>query len=82
MIMITTDERHLPTLGPHGHSPQRHTAAGTADTTTTDTGNTVPLSASTPLKRPMLTPKRGAQARIQRLGTWTLVRPQKEPMHV
>jgi len=25
-----TPERHLPTPGQHGHSPQRHTAAGTA----------------------------------------------------
>jgi len=27
-------ERHLPTPGQHGHSPQRHTAAGTAALTT------------------------------------------------
>jgi len=36
-----TPERHLPTPGQRGHSPQRHTAAGTAAPTTTDTGNTV-----------------------------------------
>ena len=29
-------ERHLPTPGQHGHSPQRHTAAGTAAPTTAD----------------------------------------------
>jgi len=29
-----TPERHLPTLGRHGHSPQRHTAASTAAPTT------------------------------------------------
>ena len=32
--------RSLPTPGQHGHSPQRHTAAGTAAPTTADTGNT------------------------------------------
>jgi len=38
-----TPEGHLPTPGQREHSPQRHTAAGTAaPTTTTDTGNTVP----------------------------------------
>jgi len=37
-----TPERHLPTPGQRRHSPQRHTAAGTAASTTTDTGNTVP----------------------------------------
>jgi len=36
---------NLPTPGQRGHSPQRHTAAGTAATTTTDTGNTVPQRA-------------------------------------
>jgi len=30
MMMMITPERHLPTPGQHGHSPQRHTAAGTA----------------------------------------------------
>ena len=40
-----TPERHLPTPGQRGHSPQRHTAAGTAPTTT-DTGNTVPQRAN------------------------------------
>ena len=41
-----TPDRHLATLGQHGHSPQRHTAAGTAAPTTTDTGNTVPQHAN------------------------------------
>jgi len=39
---LYTPERHLPTPGQHGHSPQRHTAVGTAAPTTADTGNTVP----------------------------------------
>ena len=38
-----TPKRHLLTPGQRGHSPQRHTAAGTAAPTTTDTGETVPL---------------------------------------
>jgi len=40
--------KHLPTpAGQGGHSPQRHTAAGTATPTTTDdTGNTVPQRAN------------------------------------
>jgi len=42
--MLTTPKRHLPTPGQCGHSPQRHTAAGTAAPTTTDTGNTVRLT--------------------------------------
>ena len=29
MMMMFSPERHLPILGQHGHSPQRHTAAGT-----------------------------------------------------
>jgi len=33
-----TPERHLPTPGQRGHSPQRHTTTGTAAPTTTDTG--------------------------------------------
>jgi len=37
-----TSERHLLTPGQRRHSPQRHTAAGTAVPTTTDTGDTVP----------------------------------------
>jgi len=36
-----TSEIHLPTRGQRGDSPQRHTAAGTAAPTTTDTKNTV-----------------------------------------
>jgi len=38
-----TPERHLPTPGQREHSPQRHTAAGTAAPTITDTGNTVTI---------------------------------------
>jgi len=42
-----TPERHLPTTpGQRGHSHQRHTAAGTAAPTTTDTGNRVPQRAN------------------------------------
>jgi len=40
-----TPERHLPTPGQRVHSPQRHTAAGTAAFTTTDMGNAVPQRA-------------------------------------
>jgi len=49
-----TPKRHIPTPGQRGHSPQRHTAAGSAAPTTIDTGNAVPRRAN-PLKRPMLT---------------------------
>jgi len=66
-------ERHLPTLGQRGHSPQRHTAAGTAAPTTTDTGNTVPQRAN-PTQTAYAYPRRRAQAQGQRLGTWTLAR--------
>ena len=59
-------------------SPQRHTAAGTAAPTTADTGNTVPQRA-TPTQTVYAHPRRRAQAQGQRLGTWTLVRPQKAP---
>ena len=42
-----TPERYLPTTpGQRGHSPPRHTAAGTAAPTTTDTGDTVPQRAN------------------------------------
>jgi len=43
---VYTPERHLTTPGQSGHSPQRHTAAGTAAPTTTDTGNIVPQHAN------------------------------------
>ena len=36
--------RDLPTPGQHGHSPQRHSAAGTAAPTTADMKNTVPTA--------------------------------------
>jgi len=39
-------ERHLRISGQCGHSPQRHTAAGTAAPSTTDTGNAVPQRAN------------------------------------
>jgi len=39
---IYIPERHLPTPGQRRHSPQRHTAAGTAAPTNTDMGNAVP----------------------------------------
>jgi len=40
-----TPKRHLPPPGQREHSPQRHTAAGRAAPTATDTGNTVPQRA-------------------------------------
>jgi len=43
---LFTPERHLPTPGQHGHSPLRHTAAGTAAPTTANKGNTVPQRAN------------------------------------
>ena len=57
-------------------SPQRHTAAGTTAPTTADTGNTVPQRAN-PTQTAYAHPRRRAQAQGKRLGTWTLVRPQK-----
>ena len=82
IMMMFTPERHLP---PHIRtaraSPQRHTAAGTAAPTTADTGNTVPQRAN-PTQTAYVHPRRRAQAQGQRLGTWTLVRPQKKPMRV
>ena len=59
-------------------SPQRHTAAGTAAPTTADTENTVPQRAN-PTQTAYAHPRRRAQAQGQRLGTWTLLRPQKAP---
>jgi len=41
---LFTPKRHLPTPGQHGHSPQRHTAAGTAAPSTADMGNAVHLN--------------------------------------
>jgi len=52
------------TPGQHGHSPQRQTV------------NTVPQRAN-PTQTAYTRPRRGTQTRGQRLGTWTLVRPQK-----
>jgi len=62
-----TPEKHLPTPGQRGHSPQRHTAAGTAVPTTTDTGNIVPQRAN-PNQTAYARPRSGAQARAQRLA--------------
>jgi len=39
---LYTPEKHLPTPGQRGHTPQRYTAAGIAAPATTDTGNIVP----------------------------------------
>jgi len=78
---IFTPAGHLPTPGQRGHSPQRHTAAGTAAPTTKDTGNTVPQRAR-PTKTAYARSRKRAQAQGQRFGTWTLVRPPKDPMRV
>jgi len=59
-------------------SPQRHTAACTAAPTTADTGNTV-LQRANPTQTAYAHPRRRAQAQGRRLGTWTLVHPQKAP---
>ena len=64
MMMMFTPERHLPTPGQREHSPQRHTAAGTAAPTTTDTGNTVPQRAN-PTQTAYAHPRRRAQAQGQ-----------------
>jgi len=42
MMMISIPPRDLPTPRQRERNPQRHTAAGIAAPTTTDTGNTVP----------------------------------------
>jgi len=55
-----TPERHLPTPRQRGHSPQRHTAAGTAAPTTTYTGSTVPQRAN-PAQTAYAHPRRRAQ---------------------
>jgi len=62
-----TSERHLPTPGQRGHSPERHTAAGTAASTTTDTGNTVPQRAN-PTQTACAQSRKRAEAQGQRLG--------------
>ena len=59
-----TPKRHLPTLEQRGHSPRRHTAAGTAAPTTTDTGNTVPQRVN-PIQMAYAHPRRRAQAQGQ-----------------
>jgi len=73
-----TPERHLPQTGQRGHSPQRHTAAGTAAPTTTYMGNTVPHRRANPTQTAHAHPERGTQAQGQRLDTWMLVRPQNQ----
>jgi len=65
-----TPERHLPTPGQCGHSPQQHNAAGTAAPTTTDTGNTIPQRAN-PTQTVYAQSQSGGQARGPRLGTCT-----------
>ena len=59
--MMFSPERHLPTPGQRGHSPQRHTVAGTATPTTADTGNIVPQRAN-PIQTAYAHPRRRAQA--------------------
>jgi len=82
MMMICLPPRDTsPRRTVRAQSPQRHTAAGTAAPTARDMGNTVPLRAN-PTQTAYAHPQRGGQARCERLGTWTLVRPQKELMRV
>jgi len=64
-----TPERHLPTPGQRGYSPQLHTAAGTAARTTMDTENTVPQRGN-PAQTAYAHSRNRAQAQSQRLGTW------------
>jgi len=59
-----TPEKHLPAPGQRGHIPKRHTAAGTADPTTTDTGNTVPQRAN-PTQTAYARSRKRAQAQGQ-----------------
>jgi len=55
MMMMFTPERHLPTPGQHGHSPQRHPTAGTAAPNHHRQGEHSP-TARQPHERPMLNP--------------------------
>jgi len=71
-MTMFTPERHLPTSGQHGLAP-----SGTPPPPPPQTRETQSHSAPTPLKRPVLTPGGGPRPRVKRLGTWTLVRPQK-----
>jgi len=81
MMMVVYPRETPPHIRTARASPQRHTAAGTAAPTTADTENTVPQRAN-PTQTANARPRRRAQAQGQRLGTWTLVHPQKEPMRV
>ena len=64
---VFTRGRHLPPQEQRRHSPQWHTAAGTAAPTTTDKGNTVPQRAN-PTQTAYAHTRRGAHAQGQRLG--------------
>jgi len=76
MMMMFTPERHLPTSGQHGPAPSG-TPPPAQPPPPPQTRETQSHSAPTPLKRPMLTPEGRPRPRVKRLGTWTLVRPQK-----
>jgi len=67
-MMICIPPRDLPTPGQRGHSPQRHTAAGTATPHHHNTGNTVPQRAN-PTQTAYAHPRRRAQAQGRRVGT-------------
>jgi len=75
-MMMFTPERHLSTSGQHGPAPSG-TPPPAQPPPPPQTRETQSHSAPTPLKRPMLTPEGGPRPRVKRLGTWTLVRPQK-----
>ena len=78
--MMLTPERHLPTSGQHGPAPSGAPppAQPPPPLQTRETqSHSAPTRFPTPLKRPMLTPEGGPRPRVKRLGTWTLVRPQK-----
>ena len=74
--MMFTPERHLPISGQHGPAPSG-TPPPAQPPPPPQTRETQSHSAPTSLKRPMLTPEGGPRPRVKRLGTWTLVRPQK-----
>jgi len=62
-----TPNRHLLPPGQRRHSPQRHTAPGTAAPTTTDRGETLPQRAN-PNQTGYTHPQSGGQVRGQGLG--------------
>jgi len=69
-----TPERQLPTPGQHEHSPQRHTAAGTAAPTTTYTGSTVLQRANPTQTAYAYPPKRGPGPRsvLRHVSSWSV----------